>query len=414
MSIGARKSKIFDKIKLYSSIANSNIDNGSFSSLISSSNNPYDFLFDIVKTTIGENGLETLAQVVLSKVITKKFLDNLSDKIYNTIEKNGPENLNINNITINIPVKTIDPTNSFKNPDTVQNSTQFNQQIKTDVLNFPNSQVSFSLPNTNKSIKMKYNETTKNIETEIPQIGVSELLSGLKSLIGPMFSQSLVINEIINILFHTDFKQEDAEVLTMVRSYTNYESKTGFKMDLKKLLDLELNTSVKGYNFDVNCFRENITITKAQIRVLIATPTVEKFNELIPDFNTDTSTNGKNDYHKNIIKTIIESILSIIIKQPVILFFISIYNKIMDVNIDLTQLDIRELFKKFANLFEEMWDELYKEIFCIILNWIKKRLLKLVVSVTIILLKEKLEKRKEILESLSGARFTQAAKQFNI
>ena len=414
MSISTRKSKIFDKIKLYSSIVNSDIDNGSFSSLISSSNNPYDFLFDIVKTTIGENGLETLTQVVLSEVITKKFLDKLSDKIYNTIEKNGPENLNINNITINIPVKTIDPTNSFKNPDTVQNSTPFNQQIKTDVLNVPNSQASFSLPNTNKSIKMKYNETTKNIETEIPQIGVSDLLSGLKSLIGPMFNQSVVINEIINILFHTDFKKEDAEVLTIVRSYTNYESKTGFKMDLKKLLDLELDTSVKGYNFDVNCFRENITVTKAQIRVLIATPTVEKFNELIPDFNSDTSTNGKNDYHKNIVKSIIEAIISIIIKQPVILFFISLYNKIVDINTDLAQLDIRELFKKFANLLENIFDTIYEDIFCVIFKWIKKYLLKLVVGVTIILLKEQLEKRKDILESLSGSRFIGASKQFNI
>jgi hypothetical protein len=419
MSIGSSKSKIFDKIKLYSSIANSDIDNKSFSSLLSTSNNPYEFLFDIIKTTSGEGGLETLTQVVLSKVITQSFLNKLSDKIYNIIGKAAPENLTINNTTFDVSVKSIDPTNSFKNPNTVQNSIPFNQTIFNQVLSNPNNSISFNLIQNEaytKQLKMTYDEVTKNIKTEIPQITSNDLIIGLKSLIGPMFNANVIINEIINILFHTDFKKEDAQILTMIRSYTNYESKNGFKMDLKKLLDLELNTSVEGYNIDVNCFRENITVTKEQIDKLIQEPTVQNFRVLIPEFLDETSQNVKNDYYKNIIKAIIEAILSIIIKQPVIVFFISLWYKIVDFFADLNEFefDIPGLFEKFKDWLEQIFDDIYREIFCVIFNWIKKQLIKLVVSVTIILLKEQLEKRKGILESLTGSRFTQRSREFNI
>jgi hypothetical protein len=412
MSIGANKSKIFDRIKLYSSIVNSDIDNTSFSSLISSSNNPYDFLFDIVKTTIGENGLETLTQVVLSEVITQKYLNNLSDRVYDIIGKTIPDNLSSGTQTIDVPVKTIDPTNSFRKVDTNQNSNLFNEKIKNDVLNTPNTNVSFSL--NNNSINMNYNESNNTIKTTIPNISANELFDGLRVLIGPIFNANVVINEIINILFHNDFSKEDSQVLAMVRSYTNYETKDVFKMDLKKLLDLELDTSVNGYNIDVSCFRENITITKQQIDTLISAPTVQNFKTLIPELDTDITSNSKNDYYKNILKTIIDAILSIILKQPVILFFISIINKILDFTYDLKELDIPALFDKFKLLFENIFDEIYKEVFCVIFNWIKKQLLKLVVAVTIKLLKEQLEKRRDILESLSGSRFISKSKQFVI
>jgi hypothetical protein len=187
-------------------------------------------------------------------------------------------------------------------------------------------------------------------------------------------------------------------------------------MDLKKLLDLELNTSVEGYNIDVNCFRENITVTKEQIDKLIQEPTVQNFRVLIPEFLDETSQNVKNDYYKNIIKAIIEAILSIIIKQPVIVFFISLWYKIVDFFADLNEFefDIPGLFEKFKDWLEQIFDDIYREIFCVIFNWIKKQLIKLVVSVTIILLKEQLEKRKGILESLTGSRFTQRSREFNI
>jgi hypothetical protein len=414
MSIASSKSKIFDKIKIYSSIAYSNIDNNSNDSLISNSNNPYDFLFDLVKTTIGENGLETLTQVALSTVITQKSLNKLSDKVYESIGKNIPENLSANTTTIQLPLKTIDPANSFKKPDTNENTNPFFINIKNNVLRNSNTSFPFSLVGTNKTISMNYDEVNGNIKTTIPSISASELFDGLKGLAGPIFNSSIVINQIINILFHTNFSKEDSEILTIVRSYTKYETKDVFKMDLKKLLELQLDTTKNGYNIDVSCFRENITITNAQIDKLVSEPSVQNFKTLIPNFNSEIGSNGSNDYFKNIINAIIEAILSIIIKQPIVLFVISIINKVLDFGFDLNNLDIPSLFEKFKTLIENIFDKIYEEIFCVIFNWIKKYLLKLVVLVTIKLLKEQLEKRKDILLSLSGGRFLNKTKEFII
>ena len=418
MSVSSRKSNIFDKIKLYSSIAYSDINNNSFDSLLSNTNNPYDFLFDLTKVTIGENGLETLTQIALSKIITQKYLNNLSDKVYNTIGENLSENLSSNTTTIDIPTKTIDPANSFKKPQTTQTSAtqtnEFFKDIKNNVLRNANTDFPFTLVGTNKQIEMNYDEVNGNIKTTLPSISALELFNGLKGLAGPIFSANVVINEIMNILFHTNFSKEDAQILTMVRSYTNYETKDVFKMDLKKLLDLELDTSVRGYNIDVSCFRGNITVTDEQIDKLVSELTVQNFKAVIPQFNTEISTNASNDYFKKIINSIIEAILSIILKQPIVLFVISIISKIEDFGFDLKNLDIPALFEKFKTLIEKIFDNIYEDIFCVIFNWIKKYLLKLVVLVTIKLLKEQLQKRRDILESLSGVRFLTKTKEFKI
>jgi hypothetical protein len=417
MSLEVNKSKIFDKIKLYAGIANSKLNETTFDSFLSKSNNPYDFLFDLVKTTIGENGLETLTQVALSTIITQQYLTNLSDKIYDSIGKTIPENLSSNTITFDLPLKSIDPANSFKKPELSPQSNQqtnkFFKDIKSDVLTVPGVSKSFPLTST-KDIKMRYVEISGNIETTLPSIPTYELFEGLTSLAGPLLTANVVINEIINILFHSDFTKEDAQILTIIRSYTRYETKDVFKMDLKKLLDLELDTNVKGYNIDASCFRENIQITTQQIDSLIATPTIQNFKSLIPDYNDEIGSNGSNDYCKNIINTIIEAILSIIIKQPVVLFIISVIDKTLDLSADLGNLDIPALFEKYKTLIENIFDNIYEDIFCVIFNWIKKYLLKLVVLVTIELLKEQLEKRKDILASLSGARFINKAKEFKI
>ena len=417
MSLEVNKSKIFDKIKLYAGIANSKLNETTFDSFLSKSNNPYDFLFDLVKTTIGENGLETLTQVALSTIITQQYLTNLSDKIYDSIGKTIPENLSSNTITFNLPLKSIDPANSFKKPELSPQSNQqtnkFFKDIKSDVLTVPGVSKSFPLIGT-KDIKMRYVEISGNIETTLPSIPTYELFQGLTLLAGPLLTANVVINEIINILFHSDFTKEDAQILTIIRSYTRYETKDVFKMDLKKLLDLELDTNVKGYNIDASCFRENIQITTQQIDSLIATPTIQNFKSLIPDYNDEIGSNGSNDYCKNIINTIIEAILSISIKQPVVLFIMSVIDKTLDLSADLGNLDIPALFEKYKTLIENIFDNIYEDIFCVIFNWIKKYLLKLVVLVTIELLKEQLEKRKDILASLSGARFVNKAKEFKI
>jgi hypothetical protein len=418
MSAESNKSKIFDKIKLYVGIAYSQLNDTTYDSLLSNTNNPYDFLFNIVKTTIGENGLETLAQVALSTVITQEYLDKLSDKVYDSIGRTIPENLSSSTITFDLPVKSIDPANSFKKPEVSQFSAQTNAfftKIKNEVLRRATQTYTFPLGIQSKNIEMKYIEISGTIETKLPSISAHELFDGLRGLAGTMFSANVVINEILNILFHTDFTKEDAQILTIIRSYTRYETKDVFKMDLKKLLDLELDTNVKGYNIDSSCFRENIEITNQKIDSIIAEPTIQNFKSLIPEYGNETSsTNSSNDYCKNIINAIIEAILSIIVKQPVVLLIMSVINKVLDLGADIGSLDIPALFEKFKALIEKIFDNIYEDIFCVIFNWVKKYLLKLVVLVAIQLLKEQLEKRKDILASLSGSRFVTKLKEFKI
>ena len=78
MSLSKKKSNIINKLKLYTSIANStNIDENSLNDLIPNTDDPIDFLLDIVKTTIGENSLEMLVQSALYKIITQKKLNEL-------------------------------------------------------------------------------------------------------------------------------------------------------------------------------------------------------------------------------------------------------------------------------------------------------------------------------------------------
>jgi hypothetical protein len=164
-------------------------------------------------------------------------------------------------------------------------------------------------------------------------------------------------------------------------------------------------------------FRENITITKGQIDKIITNPTVENFKTLVPEFGTDISTtqnnNAKQDFFKKIIEAIGEAILSMIIKQPIIMFFISLYHKIIDFAFDLKTINIAELFEKFKAFLQNLFDSLYEDILCVFFNWVKKYLIKLVVSVTIILLKEQLEKKRDILLSLTGP-IADKAKQFKI
>jgi hypothetical protein len=99
----------------------------------------------------------------------------------------------------------------------------------------------------------------------------------------------------------------------------------------------------------------------------------------------------------------------IILKQPGILFFINLFKKISDVNFDF-KISIPEILENLKKIFENIFDDIYKELFCIIFNFIKKYVIKLVVGVTIVFLREQLEKRGKILESLSGGEVTKRLK----
>jgi hypothetical protein len=409
MSLSSNKSEIFNKIKLYISLANTNNNNLNIDNITSSNDNPLDFIFDLVRITNGHNGFETLTQIALTKVLTQNFLNKISDKIYDYIINNISSNVQVSvpNDKVELSLKTIDPTDELRKS---RESQDLPETFIGAAVNRPNIEIPLT-----SEITVKYIENTNTLETKVPRVSLVDLMTALRVAIGPMFSSSVIINEILNILFHIDFTKEDAEVLTIVRSYTNYENKNGFKMDLKKLLDLESDTNIEGYNIDVSCFRENITITDEQIQNVIKNPSVKSFNVLIPEFETETNTtvneNAKEDYHKKIIKAIAESLLSMLLKQPAAMFFLNINDKIENFEQDLSNFDINDLFIKFELFFENLFDSIYEEILCVLFNWVKKYLIKLVINVTIILLREQLEKRKNILLSLSGAKSLQNIKK---
>jgi hypothetical protein len=413
MGIASSKSEIISKIKIYYSLANSvDTDSQNFDSLLSTTNSPVDFLFDIVKASVGENGLEVLTQVVLSKILSQNKLNDLSDKIYDLIGNNLPEKgvlpPDIKQNGMKIPVKSIDPTDSFRNSNLsggTKNTNAFFEFIKTQVLPKANSDVTFSLVGIPYNISMNYNDATNEIRLGLPDINLLELFEGIRGIIGPMFNSSIVVSEIIKILFHTNFKKEDAQVLTLIRSYTNYESDDIFKLDLKKLLDIENDTTIEGYNIDISCYRENITITEQQINDVITQPTVQKFTDLVPELNVSTTqetlTNAKNDFFKKLINALGEALLSIILKQPVILFIINTFEKLQNLNFNF-EVNINDIMQKLKPLLEKIFDTIYEEFFCVIFNWVKKNILRIVVAVAIKLLREQLERRAKVLLSLTG------------
>jgi hypothetical protein len=416
MSVNQKKSNIVDKLKLYMTIANSDTDLRSYESLISGDNDPLNFLLLIYKTVEGENQLEALTEYMLNKIIKQSYLDKLQNKLYNLFLKKIPENLKVpqqyNNPGIDMPIKSFDLTNSFGNPTgaTAQNGNRLFKDIQQNVLVQANQNISLNLgiPGINTDVLMNYDDKKNNINVKLPAINGKDLFLALTVYIGPLFSSKVLVNEIINLLFHTDFTEEDAKIITMTRSYSRYETKDVFKLDLNKLLDLELDTEKKGLNVDASCFRENIEVTTQQIDDVINEPTVSKFKLLIPEYNTETSSNVLNDYYVKIMDAIKDALLAMFIKQPIVVFIMNIVSKILDLNFDF-KTEIPALFDNLGNFIKELWDEIYKDFLCILLNFIVKSLLKIVIFVTIKLIKEQLKKRQEIILSLSGVRFKSAS-----
>jgi hypothetical protein len=415
MAVNQKKSKIIDKIKLYMTIADSDIDLRSFETLLSQDNDPLNFLFLIYKTVEGENQLEALTEYMLRKVIKQSYLDSLQNKFYNLLLKKIPENLQtptqFSNPGMSMPVKSFDLTDSFKNPTNpaAQTPNRLYQDIQNYVLAQANQDITLNLgiPGINASVLMNYNESKKDINIKLPALNAKDLFLALTVYIGPLFSANVFVKEIINLLFHTDFTEEDAKIIIMTRSYAKYETKDVFKLDLNKLLDLELDTEKKGLNVDASCFRENIEVTTEQIEAVANEPTISNFKLLIPEYNTETKSNILNDYYVKISEAIIDCLLAMFVKQPIVLFISNLISKILNLDFNFST-EIPELFDNLGEFFKELWDEIYKDFLCILLNFISKILLKIVIFVTIKLIKEQLKKRQEILLSLSGSRFASA------
>jgi hypothetical protein len=414
MSLSKSKSKIIEKLKLLISIANSDIDVKSYEELINQSDDPIDFVINILKSTVGENVVEGLVQIALSKIITQKKLDEFSDQIYDEMGKNLSETSflpdSIKNNGLTMPIKSFDVSDSFRRVNTVastalQNTNPFFQQMVNNVLVAPNINVnlnsSINIPGVG-SITAKYNEANSEIKVFFPNVSQKSLFELLRGTVGPLFSANVVVNEIINLLFHTDFNKQDAKIATLVRSYVKNDSVEGFKLDLKSLLEIENATSIKGLTVDVGCFSENIEVTQSQINAVIANPTVQTFNALVPEFGqqTDPKSNAQNAYQVDIIKKIIEAIINMIIKQPGVIFIMNIIKKISDLNFNF-EISIEGIWEIFKNLLLRIFDNIYEIFFCVILEYLKNFIIKLVIVVTIKFLKEQLEKRKDVLLSLS-------------
>jgi len=379
MSLSKSKGKIIENVKLLISIANSDIDVKSYEELINQSDDPIDFVIGILKNTVGENVVEGLVQLALSKILTQKKLDEFSNQIYDEMGKNLSETAflpdSIKNNGMTIPIKSIDISDSFRRVNITgstasQNTNLFFQQMVNNVLVAPNTNVnlnsSFNIPGVG-SITAKYNESTSDIKVFFPNVSQKSLFQILRGTVGPLFSANVVVNEIINLLFHTDFNKQDAKIAALVRSYVKNDSVEGFKLDLKSLLEIENATSVKGLTVDVGCFSENITITQTQISSVIANPTVQNFNALIPQFGqqTDPKSNLQNSYQVDIIKKIIEAIINMIIKQPGVIFIMNIIKKISDLNFNF-EISIEKIWEIFKNLLLRIFDNIYEIFFCVI------------------------------------------------
>ena len=82
-----------------------------------------------------------------------------------------------------------------------KNTNAFFESIKTQVLSYANSDVTFSLVGIPYNISMNYNDVTNEIRVGLPDINLLELFEGMRGTIGPMFNSSIVVSEIIKILF---------------------------------------------------------------------------------------------------------------------------------------------------------------------------------------------------------------------
>jgi hypothetical protein len=407
MALGKQKSDVVNKLKLYITMANT-VRSDDVEDLLEDADDPIDFMLTLIKTTIGENVVESLVQKLLGQVLLQKTLDELSDKIYDAIGSGLPEtsalpdDIKQNGVTLNL--KSIDTSDSLKKPSSEINNNPFFKKMKDEVLTVPDVSIPVTIPIFPQPLTLKYIESTNEVNTKLPPaLSVKEVFDGLRGFIGPLFSSEVVVSEIMNILFHTEFTDKDAQILTLVRSYTKYENKDVFKLDLNKLLNLQLDTEKRGLNVDTSCFRENIDISQEQINNVIANPSVQSFNALVPEANNDITTNIKNDYHKSLIKTIVEALLMIVLKQPGVMFIVNLINKVINVGSDIA-LTIPEIFEKLKKLIESIFDNIHQYCFCIIFNFVKKYVIRIVVGVTIIILKEQLERRAKILASLSGIR----------
>ena len=192
MSLAKDKSKIIEKVKLLISIANSDIDVRAYEDIINQSDDPIDFLLGLIKSTIGENVIEGLVQLALTKILTQKKLNELSDKIYDNIGKNlSKESLLPSSVQsgMTMPVKSIDLADSFRRVGITgstasKETNQFFKKMVDDVLK--NTNQDFVLPGISPNqITVRYEESKSEITVKFPNLNQKQLFDTLILAIGP-------------------------------------------------------------------------------------------------------------------------------------------------------------------------------------------------------------------------------------
>jgi hypothetical protein len=262
-------------------------------------------------------------------------------------------------------------------------------------------------PNTDKTfdgigyIIFNYNPVAQSIVLTINGIlTIKKVITDLFNACGDILSSNDLIDTILKILFgYGEYNTDNYNLLmNLINNFIKYENQEVFEIDLSRLLEQQITEEQKGYKIDVTCVYENISITESQAQSVInSNNLINSFNELIPSQNLNN--NFKNDYNKNIIKSIIKAILLLIFKNPLFNLILNLLKFLLNPLYDFI-LNLPEFFKNFTKSISDLFILIYDEFICYIFNFIKNELIKIVLSVTIILLKEKINKRIKIYNSL--------------
>lgn len=390
MSITSQKNNIINQIKLYTSIQNTNVD---FSQPINfDGDDPIDFLFSLIKIVVGESKLEGIVEQYFQNFFSGNGLKTINTGIKNSIISSIPENLIIPQLnTIEIPIKSIDFLGQLK-----KNSVDdpFLTFFK-DVLKNPDTEKTFQgLDYMNFSFNPIKNIIILKI---IGNLTIKKIISDLFDVSGDIIKSNDIIETILKILFgYGEYDTDNYNMLlTLINNYINYENQEVFEIDLSKLLEQQITEEQKGYKVDVSCIYENISIDQNQVtEITNSTNLISSFNQLVP-----TTTNFKNDYHKNLIKSIIKALLLLLFKNPIFNLILNLSKFLLNPAYTFIT-NIPEYFKLFAKSLGDLFELIYDEFICYIFNFIKNEISKIVLSVAIILLKEKITKRNEIYQSL--------------
>jgi hypothetical protein len=392
MNTLSTKKEIINKIKLYSSIQNSDVDLD-LNDISLSSSNPIDFLFLLIKTTVGESKLENIVDSYLSNYLNNNLLTNLSNIIKKSVLDTIPENMTVPAIFLSspliIPIKSFDFLNSLKT--TTENN--FINFLITNVLTVPNTLVSFL------GINISYNNNSNSLEFYFGEtLNVKKFITSFFDAIGDIFDKKDVIDTLINFLFKNGIIDENfLKMNVLIDNFIEYDTENISEIDLGKMLSYETEFQSKGYTVNASCFIEEIAISEEQFNEIINTTNfINTFNKIVPSENNN---NLKYDNYKKIIKALIKSILLNLLKFSPFILVLNLLKKLFNPIIDLV-INFEEYLKNAINGLIGFFNIIFDEFICFLYSFVEKEIVKIITAVSIILLREAIEKRAKIYSSL--------------